>query len=83
MNPGAFASRFLTGSIAFTGITILFIVLITFLGYSSDVMAVGTKRFFVTAVIFFFFASVIVAALILFPDLPTQVYNYLDRLGYR
>jgi len=83
MDPGGIASKLLTGSIAFTVLVAVFIVAITFLGFSSSMAGGGSKRSFATVIVLFFVAAAILAAALLFPDLPMRAYDFVNGLGYR
>jgi hypothetical protein len=83
MEPKGFASYILTGSIAFTALVAVFMMLIAYVGGSSGVMEPSAKRLFTVLIILFFITSVVVVGIILFPDLLKSAFYSINRLGYR
>jgi hypothetical protein len=83
MGPGGIGSRILAECIAFTGLAAIFILMVAYIGYSSEVMAANWKRLFASLIFLLFAASVAVTTSILFPELPRNLYSFLARAGYR
>jgi hypothetical protein len=83
MDGGGIASRFLNGSIAFTGIVVILIVFITLLSYLSGGLGASTRRTYTFLGIVLFLAGVAAIAMIFFPNVVRDLYNYLNRLGYQ
>jgi len=83
MGPGGIGSGVLAGAVAFTCLVTVFILVITYIGYSSSVMGTGAKRLVIAIVVIVFVYFVVVAGLILFPSALKTVYYFINRLGYR
>jgi len=83
MGPGGIGPGVLAGAVAFTCLVTIFILVITYIGYSSAEMTASTKRFIITVVTVFFVVCVAVGGIILFPGALKNVYYFVSRLGHR
>jgi hypothetical protein len=83
MEPGGIASHLLTGGIAFTGVVVIIIVLITAMSYMSNVMGVSSQRTYASGLIVLLLVVGGLIVYFLFPNLARDLYENINRLGYR
>ena len=68
-------------SSTFTGLLVVIIAFVAYVGYRSDVMGAATKQLFLALVFIFFAAGAVSVTFLAFPDLGKNLYLQINRIG--
>ena len=74
-------SNVLAISSTFTALLVAIVVVVSYIGYRSDVMGAGTKHLFLALVFVFFAAGAVTITFVAFPGLGQNLYLQINRIG--
>lgn len=81
MDISKYVSNMLAVGSAATAIIVAIVVLVSYIGYRSDVMGAGTKQLFLVLALIFFVAAAITITFVAFPGLGKNLYLQINRIG--
>jgi hypothetical protein len=82
MGSGGIGPGVLAGAVAFTCLVTVFILVITYIGYSSSTMNASARRFIITTIAIFFVFCIGVGGMMLFPGAFKNAYYFIKHLGH-